>query len=186
MLRAELGEDYMRHFARLESSPFAAASIGQVHLAELRESGEKVALKIQYPGVATSIQSDIDNLMSILNVAQLLPKQMYVENVVEVMKRELLDECDYTREARCMRQFAQLLGDDPVFRLPRVHDQFTTKQVLFTEFVEGEPFDKCMDLDQEQRNFVSPSRLSPLLISHFSLLSSPHFCLSSHLSFCAL
>lgn len=154
VLRAELGDDYMRHFASLESSPFAAASIGQVHLAELRESGAKCALKIQYPGVATSIQSDIDNLMSILNVAQLLPKQMYVENVVEVMKRELLDECDYEREARCMRQFSRLLGDDPVFRLPRVYDELTTKQVLFTEFVEGEPFDKCMSLDQEQRNFI--------------------------------
>lgn len=51
VLRAELGADYMRHFARLDSSPFAAASIGQVHLAELRDSGDKCALKIQYPGV---------------------------------------------------------------------------------------------------------------------------------------
>lgn len=109
--------------------------------------------------MATSIQSDIDNLMSILNVAQLLPKQMYVENVVEVMKRELLDECDYTREAKCMTRFSQLLGDDPVFRLPRVYEELTTKQVLFTELVEGEPFDKCMSLDQEQRNFVSTRSL---------------------------
>ena len=88
-------------------------------------------------------------------MAQLLPKQMYVENVVEVMKRELLDECDYRREAACMRRFQGLLAGDAVFELPRVYEELSTRQVLFTGFVEGEPFDKCMELDQEQRNFVS-------------------------------
>jgi predicted unusual protein kinase regulating ubiquinone biosynthesis (AarF/ABC1/UbiB family) len=57
----------MKHFTSLEKSPFAAASIGQVHLAHLANSGDKCALKIQYPGVATSIQSDIDNLMGRFN-----------------------------------------------------------------------------------------------------------------------
>jgi len=155
VLQTELGSDYMRLFESLEKSPFAAASIGQVHRGFLKDTNEKVAVKIQYPGVAQSIQSDIDNLMSILNLAQLLPKQMYVENVVDVMKRELLDECDYNREAECMIRFHELIRNDPVFLLPKVYEGLTTKQVLFTEFVEGEPFDKCMELDQEQRNFVS-------------------------------
>ena len=104
--------------------------------------------------MAKSIQSDIDNLMSIMNVAQLLPKTMYVENVIEVMKRELLDECDYKREADCMQRFATFIRDDPVFLVPKCHAELTTQQILFTEFVEGEPFDKCLNLDQEQRNFV--------------------------------
>ena len=105
--------------------------------------------------MAQSIQSDIDNLMSILNVAQLLPKQMYIENVVEVMKRELLDECDYNREADSMLKFHEFIKNDPVFLLPKVYPELTTKQILFSEFVEGEPFDKCMQLDQEQRNHVT-------------------------------
>lgn len=159
VLKAELGDDYMRLFESLEHSPFAAASIGQVHRAYLKETGEKIALKIQYPGVAQSIQSDIDNLMSILNVAQLLPKQMYVENVVTVMKRELLDECDYKREAASMLKFSELIKDDPVFLLPNVYPELTTKQILFTEFVEGEPFDKCMDLPQEQRDHIGYNML---------------------------
>lgn len=154
VLREELGENYMNKFETLEKSPFAAASIGQVHIGFLKESNEKCAVKIQYPGVAQSIQSDIDNLMSILNVAQLLPKQMYVENVVSVMKRELLDECDYIREADSMLKFQDFLKDDPVFILPKVYPDLTTKQILFTEFIEGEPFDKCMELPQEQRNLI--------------------------------
>ncbi len=155
VLNTELGNDYMRLFESLEKNPFAAASIGQVHMGFLKETNEKVAVKIQYPGVAQSIQSDIDNLMSILNVAQLLPKQMFVENVVNVMKKELLDECDYNREAECMLKFHEFIKNDPVFMLPKVYDGLSTKQILITEFVEGEPFDKCMELDQEQRNHVS-------------------------------
>jgi aarF domain-containing kinase len=93
--------------------------------------------------------------MSILNVAQLLPKTLYVENVIDVMKRELLDECDYNREAECMEKFSAFIKDDPVFLVPKCYKELTTKQILFTEFVEGEPFDKCENLSQEQKNFVS-------------------------------
>lgn len=154
VLQKELGQNYMEIFESLDKSPFAAASIGQVHLGYLKDTNDKCAVKIQYPGVAESIVSDIDNLMGIMNVAQLLPKQLYVENLVEVMKRELLDECDYTREAACMLKFQDFIQDDPVFLLPKVYDNLTTKQILFTEYVEGEPFDKCMDLPQEQRDFI--------------------------------
>lgn len=101
--------------------------------------------------------------MSILNVAQLLPKQMYIENVVSVMKRELLDECDYHREADSMLKFQEFIKGDPVFMLPKVYPDLTTKQILFTEFVEGEPFDKCMELPQEQRNLVKYLKLPKFL-----------------------
>lgn len=145
----------MDKFELFEKTPFAAASIGQVHLAVLKGTGEKVAIKIQYPGVAQSIQSDIDNLMSVLNVAQLLPKGMYIENVIKVMKRELLDECDYVREAQCNRKFSELLKDDPVFLVPKVYLEHTTKRILVNELVEGEPFDKCENLSHDDVNYVS-------------------------------
>lgn len=105
--------------------------------------------------MAESIQSDIDNLMSILNVAQLLPKTLYVDNVIAVMKRELLDECDYIREANCSIKFSKLIENNPAFYVPKVYLDLTTKNILVTELIDGEPFDKCLDLDQEQRNFVS-------------------------------
>ena len=108
--------------------------------------------------MAASIQSDINNLMSILNVAQLLPKGMYIENVVSVMKRELIEECDYVREAECNQKFAELLKDDPVFKVPKVYPKLTTKNILVSEFIEGEPFDKCFDLPVDQRNLVRTLR----------------------------
>ena len=162
-MKESFGEHYMSRFRVLEKEPFAAASIGQVHYGELAEGGEQVAVKIQYPGVARSIQSDIDNLMSVMNVTQLLPKGMYVENVVKVMKRELADECDYVREAACYRKFGELLAGDAVFRVPRVFDQITHGQVLTTELIDGEPFDKCVELSQEERNHVG------FIIAHFAL-----------------
>jgi aarF domain-containing kinase len=92
--------------------------------------------------------------MSIMNVAQLLPKQLYVENVVSVMKRELLDECDYLREANCCNRFSKLVENDSVFKVPKIYFDLTTKDILVAELIDGEPFDKCISLDQEQRNFV--------------------------------
>ena len=89
----------MKLFSQFDIKPFAAASIGQVHLAILKETNKKVAVKVQYPGVEKSIKSDIDNLMTLLSVANLLPKGLYVENVIKHVKVELFNECDYIREA---------------------------------------------------------------------------------------
>ena len=111
VLKSEWGEDYLSKFESFDKTPFAAASIGQVHLAYMKGTNEKVAIKIQYPGVAQSIQSDIDNLMSVLNVTQLLPKGMYAESAIAVMKRELIEECDYIREASFYNKFRELFKD---------------------------------------------------------------------------
>jgi aarF domain-containing kinase len=93
--------------------------------------------------------------MSVLKVAQLLPKGMYIENVIKCMKVELMDECDYYREADCTRRFKEILKDDNVFSVPAVYDHLSTKSILTSDIVYGKPFDKHEDLSQEQRNFVS-------------------------------
>lgn len=129
-MKANWGENYMDKFEYFDKTPFAAASIGQVHLAQLKGSSDKLAIKIQYPGVAQSIQSDIDNLMSILNVAQILPKGMYAENVIRVLKVELMEECDYKREGECNEKFAKLLKNDPVFIIPKFYKEISTTNIL--------------------------------------------------------
>lgn len=154
VLIKEWGENYLDKFEIFDKSPFAAASIGQVHWAELKGTGERVAIKIQYPGVAQSITSDIDNLMSILNVSNLLPKGMYADSAISVMKRELLDECNYIREAQFYKEFGELLKDDEAFLVPKVYMDLTTPNILVTELIDGQPFDKCVDLPQEERDFV--------------------------------
>ena len=75
-MKKELGDDWRSKVQSFEDKPFAAASIGQVHLATL-EDGRSVAMKIQYPGVAEGIESDINNLMSTLSVTNILPEGQY-------------------------------------------------------------------------------------------------------------
>ena len=72
-MKAELGEDWRNKFSVFDIKPFAAASIGQVHRATLLD-GREVAIKIQYPGVAKGIESDIDNLMSVLKICNMFPE----------------------------------------------------------------------------------------------------------------
>lgn len=83
VLVAELGRDWRDKFEVFQDKPFAAASIGQVHLGKTK-SGEKVAIKIQYPGVAKSIESDIDNLVTLLKVWNVFPRGFFIDNVVTV------------------------------------------------------------------------------------------------------
>jgi aarF domain-containing kinase len=105
VLRRELGEDWREKLESFHEKPFAAASIGQVHRATLKESEREVAMKIQYPGVAGSIDSDIDNLVSVLTIGNIFPRGLYLESFVTVARRELSQECDYLREAASYRRF---------------------------------------------------------------------------------
>lgn len=153
-LATDLGPNWKDLFERFDMKPFAAASIGQVHYAVLKENSQPVAVKIQYPGIDKSIKSDIQNLMTLMSVTNLLPKGLYVENLVEHVKDELFAECDYIQEAKNNKTFYELLKNDQVFVVPKVFDKISTKHVLITEFAQGVPLDKCEQLDQEKRNYV--------------------------------
>ncbi|XP_043931703.1 atypical kinase COQ8A, mitochondrial-like isoform X2 [Protopterus annectens] len=151
VLYSELGPDWRSKLEFFEERPFAAASIGQVHLAKVKD-GHEVAMKIQYPGVAQSIDSDIRNLMAVLNLSSALPKGLFPEHAVAVMSQELALECDYLREAACANNFRELLKDDPFFYVPAVIDDLSSVRVLTTELVPGFPLDKAEGLDQDIRN----------------------------------
>ncbi|KAM5146219.1 atypical kinase COQ8B, mitochondrial [Mantella aurantiaca] len=154
VLEEELGQNWRDKLEYFEERPFAAASIGQVHLARLLD-GREVAMKIQYPGIAQSIKSDVDNLLSVLKMSLVLPDGLFPENSVQVLQKELSWECDYLREAECSKKFRKFLSDDQFFKVPRVIDDLTTKRVLTVELVSGVPLDHCAEMDQETRNEVS-------------------------------
>ncbi|XP_069500560.1 atypical kinase COQ8B, mitochondrial [Ambystoma mexicanum] len=153
VLVEELGPDWRDDLLLFEDKPFAAASIGQVHLGRLH-SGQEVAMKIQYPGIAESIKSDIENLLSILKMSVALPEGLFPENSIQVLRKELAWECDYNREAQCAKRFRQLLQDDPFFYVPEVIDRLTRKRVITMELVTGVPLDQCEDLEQDVRNEI--------------------------------
>ncbi|XP_077303023.1 ubiquinone biosynthesis protein COQ8, mitochondrial [Arctopsyche grandis] len=154
MMSNELGPNWREKFATFDDKPFAAASIGQVHLASLPD-GTDLAVKIQYPGVAMGINSDIDNLVSVLNVWNVFPKGLFIDNIVEVAKRELAWEVNYVREAECTRKFKKLLEPYEEYYVPTVVDDLSSQQVLTTELIEGLPLDKCFDMDIKTRETIA-------------------------------
>ncbi|XP_010945572.3 atypical kinase COQ8B, mitochondrial isoform X2 [Camelus ferus] len=153
VLEEELGRDWQAKMASLEEMPFAAASIGQVHQGVLRD-GTEVAVKIQYPGVAQSIQSDVQNLLAVLKMSMALPEGLFAEQSLQALQREMAWECDYRREAACAQNFRQLLAGDPFFRVPAVIQELCTTRVLGMELAGGVPLDQCQGLSQEVRNQI--------------------------------
>ncbi|XP_034839318.2 atypical kinase COQ8B, mitochondrial isoform X1 [Maniola hyperantus] len=150
VMTSQLGPHWRERVKHFEEQPFAAASIGQVHLAVLH-SGQEVAMKVQYPGVAKGIDSDIDNLVGVLKVWNMFPKGMFIDNVVEVAKKELAWEVDYIREAECTRLFKKLLEPYPEYYVPTVIDELCASEVITTELVEGTPIEKFFDAPYEVR-----------------------------------
>lgn len=148
VLVKELGASWRDKLSEFDMTPFAAASIGQVHRGVLKD-GRSVAIKIQYPGVGESIDSDINSLMTVLKVGNLLPEGLYAENAIDVARREMAWEVDYLREAKHSRQFRELLKNMPEFYVPEVIEDLTSKQVLTTELIDGTSLDKIENVNQD-------------------------------------
>uniref|UniRef100_A0A672SE82 Atypical kinase COQ8A, mitochondrial n=1 Tax=Sinocyclocheilus grahami TaxID=75366 RepID=A0A672SE82_SINGR len=144
-----------------EERPFAAASIGQVHLARMKD-GREVAMKIQYPGVAQSINSDVNNLMTVLSMSNALPEgddQADVCVCVSVSVCSSHSVCGahagwhafFTGMLTCAQE---LLKDQPFFYVPEVIDELSSQHVLTTELVPGFPLDQADGLSQELKNEI--------------------------------
>ena len=149
VLGREYGKGWERRFERFELEPIAAASIGQVHRARTPD-GRELALKIQYPGVARSIASDVDNLATVLRVMKLLPGDLDVSGIAAEAARQLGQEADYLAEAAFLEHFAQLVADEPGLLVPRVHRDLSTVRILAMDYVEGEPLETLTQPDVAQ------------------------------------
>ena len=153
VLGREYGKGWERRFAEFSDEPIAAASIGPVHRARTRD-GRDLALKIQYPGVATSINSDVDNVAALLRMANVLPLDIDVRGIANEAKRQLQQEADYIAEGRFVEQYARLVADDPDLLVPRVHWDYTTARVMAMDFIDGVPLEQMArdDVPQKQRD----------------------------------
>jgi aarF domain-containing kinase len=153
-LHSELGASWQQQLSHFKPDPIASASIGQVHAARMLD-GRVVAMKVQYPGVARSIDSDLDNLLRVSRFTNILPPGLYAEHGVAEMRKELRAECDYLREANCQRVFKQTVGNDPFFYVPDVIGELSSKHVLTTEFVRGVSLERAVDLPQDTRDMLA-------------------------------
>ena len=155
VLAREYGASWRTRFERFDEEPVAAASIGQVHRARAR--GRELALKVQYPGVARSISSDVDNVATLLRLIDLLPVQVDVDGIVSEAKRQLAQEADYALEARFLERYRRLVADEPRLTVPRVHRELSTRHVLAMDYVEGVALESLAGsgASQERRDTVA-------------------------------
>lgn len=172
VLCQELGQDWRDRFQVFDEKPFAAASIGQVHRAELWD-GTVVAVKIQYPGVAESIESDIKNVLAILKYANVFPEGLFIDHIMAYAKKELSWEVDYVREANCGQKYTEHveacnLDQQYRFIIPTVYQELSTGKVLTTKMITGVPVDKLANLENQSiRNSVSERLLRLFLYELF-------------------
>lgn len=147
------GADFLKRFERFDTEPLAAASIGQVHRAQTRD-GRDLAIKVQYPGVRRSIDSDVDNVASLIRLSGLLPTELDISPLLSEAKRQLHEEADYAREGRYLARFGALLRDDPNFRVPELHADLTTETLLAMSFIPGKAIETLESAPQRTRDHV--------------------------------
>jgi predicted unusual protein kinase regulating ubiquinone biosynthesis (AarF/ABC1/UbiB family) len=154
VLNAEWGAGWYGRFQRFDVRPFAAASIGQVHRAVL-PGGRMLAIKVQYPGVRDSIDSDVDNMASLMRLPGLLPRGMDLAPLMAEAKRQLHGEADYLAEAQHLARFRALLEGSPDFILPELEPDLCTAQVLAMSYVESAPLESLTTAPQSTRDRVA-------------------------------
>ena len=153
VLNANWGEGWDRHFQQFSFTPVAAASIGQVHLGQTKD-GQRLAIKIQYPGVRQSINSDVDNVATLLRLSGLLPKSLDIAPLMAEAKQQLHHEADYLREGAYMGEYGDLLRHAGEFSLPQMHRALTTENILVMTRMDGVPVESLSDAPQAERDRV--------------------------------
>lgn len=153
VLRSEWGPDWRKQFRWFNPRPIAAASIGQVHKALTRD-GQELAIKVQYPGVAKSIDSDVDNVMTLLKVAGFAPPELEMDKLMAAAKQQLHEEADYQREGAQMAMYGAMLADTPGFVVPKLHEGLTRGAILAMSFEDGVSIEELGNEPPERRDAV--------------------------------
>ena len=177
VLARNWGPDWLSRFERFEARPMAAASIGQVHRARTKD-GRDLAIKVQYPGVRDSIDSDVDNLAALIALSGLAPRGLDLKPMLDEVKRQLRDEADYAREGAKLLQFGHWLKGSDDFAVPELAADLTTRDVLVMSYLPGDPIESLADAPSETRNRVV-GRLAELTLREVfefgAIQSDPNF-----------
>src|SRR5215213_2989087 len=151
LMRQEFGGPLQHVFRDFDERAFAAASIGQVHRARTVD-GAEVAVKVQYPGVAEAVDTDLRNATLLLPLVKRLAPGLDAKALAAEMRERIGEELDYELEAQNQRRIERLLRGHPFVRVPRVHTSLSTRRVLVSEYVEGERFEAVRQVDEAQRD----------------------------------
>ena len=153
VLNQNWGRGWEKRFASFEFKPIAAASIGQVHRARTTD-GRDLAIKVQYPGVRQSIDSDVDNVASLIKLTGMLPAGLDIDPMLTEAKAQLHEEADYGHEAAHLARFGELLATDADYRVPGLHTDLTTPDILAMDFIDSIAVEDTAAMDQPVRDRI--------------------------------
>ncbi len=136
-------------FVEWDRDAIASASIGQVHRAVLPD-GSEVAVKVQYPGIAEAIESDLDNAELLAPLVKVVSPNLKVKPLMLEMRDRMSDELDYQREAQYQHAFFLRYDGHPFIRIPRTHLDWCRPRVLVSEYMEGKPFEVMLSNSEEE------------------------------------
>ncbi len=171
-----------RRMAELDINPrpLASASLGQVHVAIRKSDGYKMVLKIQYPGVADAIDSDVRTLSRVMSMAKVMPKGISLAPIMEEVREMLHQEVDYGRELTMTQTFYDRLKDDPRYIVPQAIEEYCTDSILALSFEEGAHVKspEVQALSAERRNYLANNALELFFTEFFAwglVQTDPHF-----------
>lgn len=173
----DLGAPPTEIFSEWESEPFAAASIGQVHHATTR-GGDRVAVKVQYPGIDKAIENDLKSVSLLEAMMSPVGRRYHTKEGLDEIKSVFMTELDYTREAAIADVFRRIHAEDPEIVIPHVHQSLSTKRVLTCELIGGDDYTTfCANASQEDKNAAAQTIwrfMMRALMKHAVLYADPH------------
>ena len=179
-LNQSWGEKWQDDLLYFSFAPIAAASIGQVHKV-ITMNGRMLAVKVQYPGVKKSIDSDVDNVATLIKLTGLVPKSLDINPLLQEAKAQLHQEADYVREADMLNRYRALVESTDIlckgnkaFVIPQTFAPLTTSTVLAMDFIEAQDLDALLIEPQDVRDAVMTALMTLFFneIFHFKLLQS--------------
>ena len=178
-LEKSLGKARLRELD-IDQTPMAAASLGQAHRARRKSDGLELVVKIQYPGVAEAIESDIKTLSRLISASRLTPKNFDLTPMYAEVREMLMRECDYRQERAYTEDFARRLADDPRYVVPQVLSEYSAERVLTTSFESGVSVQDAaiQGLPQARRNRLGDAFAELFLTEFFDwrlVQTDPHF-----------
>ncbi len=151
LLEQDLGEKIGTAFASFDEKPIAAASIGQVYRA-ITHDGREVAVKVQYPGVAEAVETDMRNVKLLVPLIKRMAPGLDAKAILGELRERIGEELDYEIEAQNQRQVARAFRHHPFVKIPAVDTAMSTRRVLVSEYVPGMAFEEIKKLPEAERD----------------------------------
>lgn len=164
VVERELGGRVSDHFRVLDRTPIAAASLAQVHVGETTSTGERVAVKVQYPGLETLVEGDLKSIQFMSRLLTRVFPYMSLDWMVDEFRRNLSHELDFVEEGRSCERTGAFFEKDPHISVPYIYPELSTKRILTMEYIDGFRVD---DVGKLENAGIDPARVAETVVDAF-------------------